>query len=567
MGDSQDNSNIREIMNYSFMNINYEDTPTQRQEISYEQNDESLGRQFYGDYIEQNSQIQVGIEINSIEQDNSSNEQPIRQVFNLDTEPIEKYSNVHFFCKNCHQVPTIKFIDVLNISCTCGCYKNYQINITKYLDETLQTIDEKNGQENNILLDVFYCKIHKDQKFLYYCEMCNASLCRKCLRKEKVHKDHCPLIFDLLMNEVDEKIEFIKDKFYLNSHHFDNESSNFLDDDFDKLIKYSNFIKFINALINDYNNYTCYSHFLIISNLYQFLDKLNKNNHNDVQSLELKEEIHINNMNNLNIINSKPYLITSINLNNSNIFDIQIFCEANLINLKTLNLSNNYISNIKSLCSSKFKDIETLNFSVNKIGDDNIKYFSQLEFKNLNFLNLFGNNFTNFKLFELCNNKKLKNLKKLYAGSNQFKASEENITFDSSKIEEIGLTYGVFNDETIHFINKFKFDNLQKLFLHSNKLSSLSFINDLELPNIKEIWINNNLIDEFYPLCKYKTLNIINIRRNCIKNIDKLISFIDEFTELKEIDLRENNNIDFNDNKNEIIISEAKKKLELINYF
>ena len=567
MGDSQENSNIREIMKNSFININYEETPTQGQDISYEQNDESLGRQFYGDYIDQNSQFQVGIEINSIEQDNSSNEQPIRQVFNLDTEPIEKYSNVHFFCKNCHQVPTIKFIDVLNISCTCGCYKNYQINITKYLDETLQTIDEKNGQENNILLDVFYCKIHKDQKFLYYCEMCNASLCRKCLRKEKVHKDHCPLIFDLLMNEVDEKIEFIKDKFYLNSHHFDNESSNFLDDDLDKLIKYSNFIKFINALINDYNNYTCYSHFLIISNLYQFLDKLNKNNHNDVQPLELKEEIHINNMNNLNIINSKPYLITSINLNNSNIFDIQIFCEANLINLKTLNLSNNYISNIKSLCSSKFKDIETLNFSVNKIGDDNIKYFSQLEFKNLNFLNLFGNNFTNFKLFELCNNKKLKNLKKLYAGSNQFKASEENITFDSSKIEEIGLTYGVFNDETIHFINKFKFDNLQKLFLHSNKLSSLSFINDLKLPKIKEIWINNNLIDEFYPLCKYKTLNIINIRRNCIKNIDKLISFIDEFTELKEIDLRENNNIDFNDNKNEIIISEAKKKLELINYF
>ena len=567
MGDSQDNNNIREIMNYSFMNINYEDTPTQRQEISYEQNDESLGRQFYGDYIEQNSQIQVGIEINSIEQDNTSNEQPFGQTFKLDTEPIEKYSNVHFFCKNCHQVPTIKFIDVLNISCTCDCYKNYQINITKYLDETLQTIDEKNGQENNILLDVFYCKIHKDQKFLYYCEMCNASLCRKCLRKEKVHKDHCPLIFDLLMNEVDEKIEFIKDKFYLNSHHFDNESSNFLDDDLDKLIKYSNFIKFINALINDYNNYTCYSHFLIISNLYQFLDKLNKNNHNDVQSLELKEEIHINNMNNLNIINSKPYLITSINLNNSNIFDIQIFCEANLINLKTLNLSNNYISNIKSLSSSKFKNIETLDFSINKIGDDNIKYFSQLEFKYLNFLNLFGNNFTDFKLFELCNNKKLKNLKKLYTGSNQFKNSEVNINFDSCKIEEIGLTYGVFNDETIHFINKFKFDNLQKLFLHSNKLSSLSFINDLELPNIKEIWINNNLIDEFYPLCKYKTLNIINISRNCIKNIDKLISFIDEFTELKEIDLRENNNIDFNDNKNEIIISEAKKKLELINYF
>ena len=575
MEDSLENSNLKEILKNSFIDFNYEEIPTQSQDISYGQNDESKSRKFYEGYSEQNSQSKVEKEINSTEQDYASNEKPLGPAFKLDTEPIEKYSNIHFFCKNCHKVPKIKFIDVLNISCTCGCYQNYQINITKFLDDTLLTVDEKNEkedkeeaneQENNILLDVFYCNIHKGQKLLYYCEMCDTSLCRKCLRKEKDHKDHCPLIFDLLMNDADEKIEFIKDKFYLNSHHFDNESSNFLDDDLDKMIKYSNFIKFINALINDYNNYTCYSHFIIINNLYQFLENYNKNHNNDVQDLDLKEEINIKNINNLKNINKYSYLITSINLNNCNIFDIQQFCEANLINLKTLNLSNNYISNIKSLSSSKFKDIETLDFSINKIGDENIKYFSQLEFKSLKFLNLFGNNFTDFKLFELCNNKKLKNLKKLYTGSNQFKNSEVNINFDSFKIEEIGLTYGVFNNETIHFIHHFRFNNLQKLFLHSNKLSSLSFIDDLELPNIKEIWINNNLIDDYYPLCKYKTLNITNIRRNCIKNIDKLIQFIDEFTKLREIDIKDNN-IDFNDNKNESIISEAKKKLDLINYF
>jgi hypothetical protein len=334
MGDSQDNSYLKEILKNSFIYFNYEETPTQRQDYSYSQNDESKSRQFYGDFIEQNSLTKVGKEINSTEQDNASNEKPLGQAFKLDTEPIEKYSNIHFFCKNCHQVPKIKFIDVLNISCTCGCYKNYQINITKFLDDTLLADDEKNEgedkeeaneQENNILLDVFYCKIHKGQKFLYYCDMCNTSLCRKCLRKEKDHKDHCPLIFDLLMNDADEKIEFIKDKFYLNSHHFDNESSNFLDDDLDKMIKYSNFIKFINALINDYNNYTCYSHFVIINNLYQFLENNNKNNNNEAQALELKEEINIKNINNLRNINRYSYLITSINLNNCNFLIFNYF--------------------------------------------------------------------------------------------------------------------------------------------------------------------------------------------------------------------------------------------------
>jgi len=576
MVDSQDNSNLNELAKNSIYEFNYEDAQTLREDNSYEKNDESKYRQIYGDNSSiQNSKSRVEIEINSTEKNNNSNGQSFGQTFNLDTEPIEKYSNVHFFCKKCHQVPTIKFIDVLDISFTCECHKNKQIKIAQYLDEALQTIDvnneeenkeETNEQLNNILLDVFYCKIHKNQKFLYYCETCNISLCRKCLREDKAHNNHYPLIFDMLMNEADEKIEFIKEKFYLNSHHFDNESSNFLDYNLDKLIKYANFTKFINALINDYNNYTCYSHFLIISNLYKFLENLNKNNNNEVQALELKEEIHYNNMNNLNDINNKAELVTSINLNNCNIFDIKIFCEANLINLKTLNLSNNFISNIKLLSSSKFKNIESLDFSVNKIGDDNIKYFSQLDFKKLNFLNLYKNNFTDFNLFELCNNKKLKSLKKLFVGSNQFKNGEVNTIFDASKIEEIGLSIGVFNDKTIHFIHKFKFDNLQILYLQTNNLSSLSFIDDLELPNIKEIWMKGNKLNEFYPLSKYKTLNLINLRGNCIKNIDELNSFIAKFNQLKEIDIKDNN-IDFNDKNNENIILEIQNKKKIkINY-
>jgi Leucine-rich repeat (LRR) protein len=230
-----------------------------------------------------------------------------------------------------------------------------------------------------------------------------------------------------------------------------------------------------------------------------------------------------------------------------------------------LNLKSNNITNIKSLPSAKFKNIETLDFSFNRIGDDNIKYFSLLEFKKLKLLNLYGNNFSDFKLFELCNNNKLNKLKKLYAGPNQFKNSETNITFNTVKLKEIGLINGIFTNESIHFIHNFKFDNLKRIFLYGNNLSSLSFIDKLELPNIKEIWLNDNLIDEFYPLCKYKSLKVIKVKKNKINNIDKLISFIDEFTTLRIIDISDNN-IDFNDIKNEGIILEAKKKVDIIIY-
>ena len=260
-------------------------------------------------------------------------------------------------------------------------------------------------------------------------------------------------------------------------------------------------------------------------------------------------------------------MITRIKLVDSNISDITQICEANLINLQILNLRRNYISNIESLLSAKFKNILALDFSLNKLGDDNIQKISDLKFKNLGYLNFFGNDFLDYKLFDLCSNKKFKNLKIFYAGSNKFNFNEIDSTtiFDLSEIEEIGLTNGVFNDESIYFIQYFKFKNLKKLFLHSNNLSSLSFIDNLDLPNIKEIWVNNNSINEYYPLCKYKTLEFINIRRNCIKNIDNLISFIGEFKQLKKIDIKFNE-IDFNDNKNENIILEAKKRFVDIDY-
>ena len=78
------------------------------------------------------------------------------------------------------------------------------------------------------------------------------------------------------------------------------------------------------------------------------------------------------------------------------------------------------------------------------------------------------------------------------------------------------------------------------------------------MPNIKDLYINNLDIEDFHPLVKYKTLEKIYLRENCIRNIDNLESFIKELPKLILIDL-ERNDIDIREEKNKNIIDSILK--------
>ena len=86
------------------------------------------------------------------------------------------------------------------------------------------------------------------------------------------------------------------------------------------------------------------------------------------------------------------------------------------------------------------------------------------------------------------------------------------------------------------------------------------------MPNIKQFWINSCFISDYFPLIKYKTLEKIMIRNNCIEKIDKLIEFINSLENLKILDIS-GNYIDLNNNENENIINEAKTKLEEFKFY
>ena len=478
-----------------------------------------------------------------------------------DTEPIKLtnfYCNPddHFFCKKCFTIPIIKFISTNEIMYTCSCNINKKEKLLIFLENTI--IRNNNKKEEEIYgPDVFLCKKHKGEKYFYYCDYCSQHLCRKCVRESNEHKDHCISIFDQMMYEADNNINYIKEKFNLNSSFFENDSEDFLNQE-DKTSKMNAFIELISIIINDYNSYTNNSHFIIISNFRQFLEDKNKNKSKHFEDLELQKQITISNLLDLGYHFKEPESIIEIKIENNNYHDITPLCRANLFNLKILNLKGNNISNIEPLLFAKFKSIKELCLPDNKIGDNNIKYFCQLDFDQLYYINLYCNFLTDYNFFRITNNKNLPKLRKLYVGLNKFNNSENDIKFESYEMKEIGLTSGIFNDESIHIIHNFSFDNLEILFLHSNNLSSLSFIDKLELPKIIEFWINANHIKEYYPLTKYKTLEKIIIRRNFIDNIDDLVPFVKSFNNLITLDIK-GNNFDLNDSKNESIILEVKK--------
>jgi hypothetical protein len=484
--------------------------------------------------------------------------------------PISAYSgpDEHFFCQKCHLIPTIRFMSINDVIYSCGCHEDYEEKINKFLENTIVIIKDKIKDNNNLLfeLNIFYCKEHKGEKYCYYCEMCKDHLCRKCVREKNEHKDHCILIFDQSMNEIDKKIKFINDKFSLNTSFFTSNSSDFLEKDEYKDELSKGIIELISVVINDYNSYTNYTHFQIISNFAQFLDQTIKTKETYTSDLDLEEKIKIFNRRDLLKFINKPELIIAIEFSKNNLFDITQLCKANLINLKSLKLRENNISNIEPLVYAKFKNIREIDLSVNKLGNQSIKYFSQLDFSKLYYINLFANFFSDFNFFQILNNKNLKELHCLYIGSNKFIDKGDNIKFDASNLTEIGLSNGIFNDKSIRLINNFSFNNLEILFLYSNDISSLSFINNLELPKIKQFWINSNFIEEYYPLCKYKTLEKIMIRNNYIKNIDNLVSFVETFKKLETLDIS-GNNIDLNDKDNEDILLEVRGKVNEFKYY
>ena len=436
-------------------------------------------------------------------------------------------NNPHFVCKNCHKIPliTLKSFTCFIINCKCNCSK--ETTIQEISENYL--LDKEENEQNSIVVSSFFCEKHI-KNYKYYCRDCKNHICKKCMRISSEHYDHELELFDSYLLDLELKIGSIKSKLEISEDEF--RIGKKIDDK--KKIKL-----IINIIINDYNKYKNYYSKESIENIYSFLYP---------NSQVIKSIDEIKNITNLD-------KIYSIIICSQNLEKIDIICRNNLVNLENLILSDNNITDISPLVNANFINLKILDLECNKVNDKNIQYFKSMNFQNLNHLNLFSNELTDFEFFN--NLKSFPNLKILYLGANPFDKSfninkmnfyEINNNFNS--LREIGLSNGVFSDKSINIISKINLKNLKILLLNKNNLSSLSFVKDLDCLFLEEIWLNENQIEDVMPLIKFKYLKNIQIANNKIKNFDnvlnlfKSLEYISVFN-LKgnEVEINEKNNI------------------------
>ena len=474
-------------------------------------------------------------------------------------------SDSHFICRKCHKVPIIEFNKFKNSSensnssinfkssiyfnSSCSCFIDRKISLDDIIKEYIVRENEENGNDN--IEKYLKCEEH-NQNFIYYCKFDKKDLCGTCLKQNYFHQLHSLYSLDFNYFNINKKrnriFEILNEK--------QKEMNLELKDD--ELL-----LNLFSVISNDFTSNPNYSHVEIIEKAITFLENFisNKNNNEIIDYLDLQKSLTINNKKILYENMKNPEIIKEIDIVNSNLYDINQLCELNLVNLEKLYLSENSITNLEPLRRAKFKNIKYLGFGRNKIGDENIPYLLEMKFEQLEELNLYSNNLTDCKIFNLQNNQNLPKLKIFYIGNNRINWSKRNfidIKYNFKNLITIGLTGGIFDDNTIENINSFDFSNLKIIYLSRCDIYSLNFVKKLELPCVEEFYLNISFINDFFPLIKYKNLTNINMRENNIKNIDKLKLFFEELPKLKVFNIK-GNDININLEENKSIIESVKK--------
>ena len=417
--------------------------------------------------------------------------------------------NDHFLCNQCNEAPKLQ-IDEINKKFIVKCHQN---------DNEKTYADIQNLKKDYIVededIEILQCQDHT-KNFKDYCQYCKKNYCEDC--KKCNHKT-----VNIDNNNLQDHINQLKNIFFSNMNNVDSEENEVKIFSITKDKKtYSDLelLKIIvSIIINDYLRAKNYHLRICIQNLSSYYK-----NHPLPNSQNIKPEFCINSPQEL--LDSKEITKIEIyqycfDLNRLNVF---------LPNLIVLSLKNNNIFDVKILIKCNFINLEELYLDINKIDDNILTYMKDMKFEKLKVFSLKQNYLTDYRVFEEV--KVFKNLKKFDISSNRFKNKEffENKTIDLNTIEELILSNGVFDENSINNIPALALKNLKSLDLSCNNLSSLNFILKSNWPELENLILNENDISELSELImKFKNTEkniLIMLENNLIKNeteIDELI--------------------------------------------
>ena len=423
------------------------------------------------------------------------------------------YKNDHFLCKICHKAPKLQ-IDEINKKFIVQCHQN---------DNEKKLLEIQNLKEDYIVEDddnddneILQCQEHL-KNFKDYCQFCKKNYCEDCIRC-----NHRKLNID--NKNIQNHIKQLENIFFPNMNgvgseenevrvvSITKENNTYSDLELLKII--------VSIIINDYLRVKNYHLDISIQNLSNYYK-----NHPLPNSQNVKTEFCINSPQEL----LKSEEITKIEIYQY-CFDLNKLNVA-LPNLIVLSLKNNNIFDVKILIKCNFKNLEELYLDINKIDDNILTYMKGMKFEKLKVFSLKQNYLTDYRVFEEV--KVFQNLKKFDISSNRlFKNKEffENKIIDLNNIEELILSNGVFDENSINNISSFNVQNLKSLDLSCNNLSSLTFILKSNWPNLENLILNENDISKLSDLItQFKDIEhnlLIMLENNLIKDeqeIDDLI--------------------------------------------
>ncbi|XP_022916008.2 chondroadherin-like [Onthophagus taurus] len=220
----------------------------------------------------------------------------------------------------------------------------------------------------------------------------------------------------------------------------------------------------------------------------------------------------------------------TLSLKSNNITGLVPFTFVGLDYLRKLDLSNNSIQIIIPGTFKGIKNVVIFNLKRNKIRRIEKNSFSELE--NLVHLDLSDNLIIDIYPGAFNN---LNKLRLLELENNKLKILQDGFQFPSN-IEELYLGNNVLNK----LQNKFKINNLLKLYLSNNDISVIPKNYFSSVINLKEIYLNDNKIIELESNAfnDLKNLEILNLNNNTLKAIP--FDLFSELLRLKYLDLSKN---------------------------
>ena len=392
--------------------------------------------------------------------------------------------------------------------------------------------------------DLCKCIRHNKKEFLIYCIDCKFDLCNECLNmksdlysntfiENKKHENHTKIPLEKIKDKFDEIDKLLKKIIKIEKSSKINSSNLTI------------IFKIIKCFMNNYEKYKCYNLYKSIENAKKFLEKINNDKSNlETFQIGYKKKLKINSEEELISLIHFSNEMSSINIQYKGKMNMSIFDKRDFGKLEELILIGNNIKDISSLSTKSFPQLKILNLEFNVLDSSIIPILKKLNLPELIELNLYKNNITDIRIFDLV--KKFTKLKRFFIGENKLINDESNNYYEfPESIEEFGLT-GIFEGENINFVKRLGIGNVKIFYISRNKITNLKSLKNIKFLRLGEFWaISNNITDikEITNINNKENLWKINLKQNKIKNFNELFNIIEDFPNLKILNLTDNNGI------------------------